>query len=448
MIHQYQLNGLNIVLDVDTSSVLTVDDLTYKMIAIFQEKSKEEIIEMLSSYYSKDDIIEAYNEILEMKERKLLFTEINYDRTQYKNNDLIKSVCLHVAHDCNMKCEYCFAAQGDFDGVKMLMPLDVGKKAIDFLIEQSKNRKSLELDFFGGEPLMNFDVVKELVTYGNAEAQKRGKDINFTMTTNGVLLDKETREYLDKYMGNIVVSLDGRKEVNDRMRKTLNDKGSYDVIFDNIKAMADMRIGKDHYVRGTFTKNNLDFAKDVQFFAEKGFTSISIEPVVTEPEHDYALSEEDLPVILKEYDKLALKYLKRHEEGLDYSFFHFVADFDQGPCVYKRLSGCGAGKDYVAITPEGDIYPCHQFVGNEDFKMGDVFNGIQNKEIKEIFDEANLLNKEACKNCWAKYFCGGGCHANAYNMNGTLMEPHELSCKIERRRVENAIMISVLEGQE
>ena len=445
MIHKYQLNGMNIVLDVDTSTVLTVDELTYKLLDDFENKSKEEIIKKYTNEHSMDEITECLDEIDELKERGLLFTNVAYTRENFGNEDLIKAVCLHVAHDCNLKCEYCFAAQGDFEGEKLLMPLEIGKKAIDFIIEQSKNRQNLELDFFGGEPLMNLDVVKSLVVYGNEAAAKNNKVFKYTMTTNGVLLDEETREYLDETMDNIVLSLDGRKSVNDHMRKTINDQGSYEVIIGNIKAMAEMRGDKDHYIRGTYTRHNLDFGKDVQFFAEEGFTSISVEPVVAEPKHDYALTEEDLPIILKEYDDLALAYLKRHEDGLHYNFFHFNVDLDHGPCIYKRISGCGAGKDYVAVTPEGDIYPCHQFVGKEEFKMGDVFKGITNKNIKNIFDAGNLLEKEKCKDCWVKYFCGGGCHANAYNFNGTIMEPHHVSCEIERRRVENAIMISIIE---
>ncbi|KNZ43587.1 thioether cross-link-forming SCIFF peptide maturase [Acetobacterium bakii] len=445
MLHKYQLNGLNIVLDVDTSTVLTVDDLTYGLLDICENKSSEEILVRFGGEYPAADILESLEEIKVLKARGLLFTEVKYVRENYANEDLIKAICLHVAHDCNLKCEYCFAAQGDFDGEKLLMPLEIGKKAIDFIIEQSKNRKNLELDFFGGEPLMNLDVVKALVTYGNEAAAKNNKIFKFTMTTNGVLLNPETMEYLNETMDNIVLSLDGRKEVNDKMRKTVNDKGSYDVIIDNIKKMATMRGDKDHYIRGTYTSNNLDFAKDVQFLAEEGFKSISVEPVVADASMDYALTEADLPIILKEYDDLALTYLKRHEEGLDYNFFHFNVDLDHGPCVYKRLSGCGAGKDYVAVTPEGDIYPCHQFVGKEEFKMGDVFHGITNGNIKKIFDAGNLLEKEKCQECWAKYFCGGGCHANAFNFNGTIMEPHHVSCEIERRRVENAIMISIME---
>ncbi|MBC3805513.1 thioether cross-link-forming SCIFF peptide maturase [Acetobacterium fimetarium] len=448
MIHKYKLNGMNIVLDVDTSTVLTVDDLTYALMDGYPEKTRNELIEDFAESYSREEIGECLDELDSLKAEGLLFTEIKYQKDHYANGDLIKSMCLHVAHDCNLKCNYCFAAQGDFDGEKMLMPLEVGKKAIDFIVTQSKNRENLEIDFFGGEPLMNLDVVKQLVVYGNEMAEKHHKKFKYTMTTNGVLLDAETREYLNETMDNIVLSLDGRKEVNDRMRQTVNDKGSFDVIINNIKAMAELRGDRDHYVRGTYTHYNLDFSKDVQFLAEQGFKSISVEPVVSESSKGYAITEADLPVIMEEYDKLALSYLKRHEDGLHYNFFHFNVDLDQGPCVYKRLSGCGAGRDYVAVTPEGDVYPCHQFVGNEIFKMGDVFRGIENTEIRKEFEAGNLLEKEACTECWCKYFCGGGCHANAYNFNGTIMKPHNVSCEIERRRVENAIMISIVEESE
>lgn len=448
MIHKYKLNGLNIVLDVDTSTVVTVDDLTYALLDNYEEKTRDEIIGAYQEEYNTKEINECLDELDSLKNDGLLFREINYQRENYANEDLIKALCLHVAHDCNLKCTYCFAAQGDFDGEKILMPLEIGKKAIDFIVEQSKNRENLEIDFFGGEPLMNLDVVKELVIYGNEKAEKHHKKFKYTMTTNGVLLNEETREYLNNTMDNIVLSLDGRKEVNDHMRQTVNDQGSFDVIIDNIKAMAKMRGDRDHYIRGTYTHHNLDFSKDVQFLAEEGFKSISVEPVVAEASYDYALTEADLPVIMEEYDALALAYLKRHEDGLHYNFFHFNVDLDHGPCVYKRLSGCGAGKDYVAVTPEGDIYPCHQFVGNEAFKMGDVNQGIINGEIKKTFDAGNLLGKEDCKTCWVKYFCGGGCHANAYNFNGTIMKPHFVSCEIERRRVENAIMISIIEEGE
>ena len=447
MIHKFYLNGLYIVLDVESGTVLTVDKLTYDVLDDFGVLSRDEIVDKLKGTYPEDEILEVVLELEMLKAQGLLFTQGDYDPEVYQNHDLIKALCLHVAHDCNLKCNYCFASQGDFNGEKLMMPLEVGKKAIDFIIAQSKNRVNLEVDFFGGEPLMNFDVVKALVDYARSQEAAHHKKFKFTMTTNGVLLNDEIMAYLDENMDNVVLSLDGRKCVNDNMRKTVNDKGSFDIIIDKIKKMAAMREGKkDYYVRGTYTKHNLDFSEDVEFLAQEGFKSISVEPVVAEEGHDYAILREDVDAILKEYDKLALDYLSRKERGVDYNFFHFNIDLDHGPCVYKRLSGCGAGRDYVAVTPEGDVYPCHQFVGNEAFKMGDVFKGIEHPEIKEEFGKANLLKKDKCKDCWCRYFCGGGCHANAYNFNKTIMEPYEVACEIERRRVENAIMIHIVEN--
>lgn len=447
MIHKFYLNGHYIVLDVNSGSVMEVDELAFAVLDDFKTLSRDEIVEKLKSRFSEDAILETIFELEMLEKQGMLYTENNYDPNVYKNHDLIKALCLHVAHDCNLKCNYCFASQGDFNGEKLLMPLTVGKKAIDFLIEQSKNRVNLEVDFFGGEPLMNFDVVKELVDYTREQEKIHHKKFKFTITTNGMLLNDENMAYIDENMDNVVLSLDGRKEVNDYMRRTVNDKGSFDVIIDKIKKMASMREGKkDYYVRGTFTHHNLDFSKDVHFLAEQGFGSISVEPVVAEEGMDYAIVEEDVPAILKEYDKLAIDYLNQEKEGLHYNFFHFNIDLDHGPCVYKRLSGCGAGRDYVAVTPEGDIYPCHQFVGNTDFKMGDVFSGIEHPEIKDVFGKANLLEKEECRNCWCRYFCGGGCHANAYNFNKTVMEPYHVACEMERRRVENAIMLYIEEN--
>lgn len=449
MIHKLYLNGLYIVLDVESGSLMTVDKLTYDILDDYKDLDREALIAKWSDTYKPAEIEECCDEIGELEKAGLLYTEGDYDPDVYQNHDVIKAMCLHVAHDCNLKCAYCFASQGDFNGEKLLMPLEVGKKALDFLVDHSGSRLNLEVDFFGGEPLMNLDVVKELVAYGRSLEGPRHKHFNFTMTTNGVLLNDENMAWLDENMNNVVLSLDGRKEVNDRMRKTVNDKGSYDLIIDDIKKMAALREGKkDYYVRGTYTKHNLDFSKDVAFLAEQGFGSISVEPVVAEEGMDYAILEEDLDTILPEYDKLALDYLNRKEKGLDYQFFHFKIDLDGGPCVYKRLSGCGAGRDYVAVTPEGDLYPCHQFVGNTDFCMGSVDAGITRPEVRETFTQANLVKKEACSQCWCRYFCGGGCHANAYNFNKTLMEPYAVACEIERRRVENALMIKIVEGQE
>jgi len=447
MIHKYKNRGLNIVLDVDSGAIITVDDLTYDILDFYKEKNSDEIVALLSEKYAPKDILEALDEIALLEADKVLFTEYHYDVQMYKNYDLIKAVCLHVAHDCNLKCNYCFASQGNFNGDPMLMSLEVGKKAIDFLIEQSKERKNLEVDFFGGEPLMNMDVVKALVDYARSKEEKYNKHFNFTITTNAVLLDEENRQYINDNMDNVVLSLDGRKEVHDFMRRTVNDQGSFDIIIDNIKKMVEMReaSNKEYYVRGTFTHYNLDFSKDVEFMAQQGFKSISVEPVVGEEKYDYSFKDEDLEPILKEYDQLADDYLTRKERGVDYSFFHYNIDFEGGPCIYKRLSGCGAGRDYVAVTPEGDVYPCHQFVGDEKFKMGSVFTGINRPDIKEYFGKANLLEKEKCKTCWCHYYCGGGCHANAYNFNGTVMEPYEIACEMEQHRVEDAIAINILE---
>ena len=448
MIHKFYLNGLYIVLDVNSGSVLTVDKMTYDVLDYYHTDDTETIVKKLKDQYSEEDIRETIGELDELVAQEMLYTERDYDPDVYKNHDVIKALCLHVSHDCNLKCNYCFASQGDFNGEKCLMPLEVGKKAFDFITEASKDRYNIEVDFFGGEPLMNLDVVKELVAYGHELEKKHHKRFNFTMTTNGVLLNDDNIDWLNENMDNVVLSLDGRKEVNDRMRRTINDKGSYDLIIDDIKKMSALREenGKDYYVRGTFTKYNKDFSNDVDFFAKQGFGSISIEPVVTEETQPYALLEEDLPEILAEYDKLALDYLDRKNRGYDYRFFHFNIDLGDGPCIYKRLSGCGAGRDYIAVTPNGDIYPCHQFVGDEKFIMGNVYEGIKRPDIKEMFAKANLLNKEECSQCWCRFICGGGCHANAYNFNHTVMKPYHLACEMERRRVENAIMIGVIEG--
>lgn len=448
MIHKYEKNGVYIVLDVESGGVLTVDPLTYAVLDDYGTVAPEAIVEKLAGECSAETVREAIAEVDELVAKGYLFTEGNYDPGFYQGNNLIKALCLHVAHDCNLKCEYCFAAQGDFEGERLLMPLEIGKQAIDFLIENSGSRKNLEIDFFGGEPLMNLDVVKALVEYGDEQAAAHGKAFKYTMTTNGLLLDEETRTYLDEHMHNIVLSLDGRPAVNDAMRKTVNDRGSYDLIIDNIKAMAELREGKkDYYVRGTFTKRNLDFAADVAHLADEGFKSISVEPVVGDEGEGYAITEEDVPAVVAEYDKLTEDFLGREKIGKGYNFFHYNVDLNAGPCVYKRLSGCGAGRDYIAVTPEGDIYPCHQFVGNEDFKIGDLSTGITKPEVPAAFGEANLLEKEACVNCWSKYYCGGGCHANAYNFNKTLMEPYAVACELERARVENAVYIQVVRQQ-
>lgn len=449
MIHKFYLNGYYIVLDVASGTLLSVDRMTYDILDDYKLADKAAIVAKWQNRYDLNELAEAVDEIAELEAGGMLYAKDDYDPMVYQNYDLIKSMCLNVAHDCNLRCAYCFASQGDFNGDRDLMPLEVGKKAFDFLVTQSKNRHNLEVDFFGGEPLMNFQVVKNLVAYGRSLEKEYNKRFNFTMTTNAVLLNDENMRWIDDNMNNVVLSLDGRKAVNDHMRKTVSGGGSFDVIIENIKKMAALReaSGKEYYVRGTYTKNNLDFGKDVEFLAEQGFRSVSVEPVVTDETKNYAILEGDVDRIKAEYDRLALAYLDKEAKGLDYLFYHFMVNLDAGPCVYKRISGCGAGRDYVAVTPQGTIYPCHQFVGNDDFIMGNVDEGITNPQIKETFMGANLLKKEACRECWCRYFCGGGCHANAWNFNHTVMEPYDVSCEIEKRRVENALMIKIVQDE-
>lgn len=449
MIHKFYLNGYYIVLDVASGTLLSVDRMTYDILDDYKLADKAAIVAKWQNRYDLNELAEAMDEIAELEAGGMLYAKDDYDPMVYQNYDLIKSMCLNVAHDCNLRCAYCFASQGDFNGDRDLMPLEVGKKAFDFLVTQSKNRHNLEVDFFGGEPLMNFQVVKNLVVYGRSLEKEYNKRFNFTMTTNAVLLNDENMRWIDDNMNNVVLSLDGRKAVKDHRRKTVSGGGSFDVIIENIKKMAALReaSGKEYYVRGTYTKNNLDFGKDVEFLAEQGFRSVSVEPVVTDETKNYAILEGDVDRIKAEYDRLALAYLDKEAKGLDYLFYHFMVNLDAGPCVYKRISGCGAGRDYVAVTPQGTIYPCHQFVGNDDFIMGNVDEGITNPQIKETFMGANLLKKEACRECWCRYFCGGGCHANAWNFNHTVMEPYDVSCEIEKRRVENALMIKIVQDE-
>ena len=449
MIHKFYLNGYYIVLDVASGTLLSVDRMTYDILDDYKLADKAAIVAKWQNRYDLNELAEAVDEIAELEAGGMLYAKDDYDPMVYQNYDLIKSMCLNVAHDCNLRCAYCFASQGDFNGDRDLMPLEVGKKAFEFLVTQSKNRHNLEVDFFGGEPLMNFQVVKNLVAYGRSLEKEYNKRFNFTMTTNAVLLNDENMRWIDDNMNNVVLSLDGRKAVNDHMRKTVSGGGSFDVIIENIKKMAALReaSGKEYYVRGTYTKNNLDFGKDVEFLAKQGFRSVSVEPVVTDETKNYAILEGDVDRIKAEYDRLALAYLDKEAKGLDYLFYHFMVNLDAGPCVYKRISGCGAGRDYVAVTPQGTIYPCHQFVGNDDFIMGNVDEGITNPQIKETFMGANLLKKEACRECWCRYFCGGGCHANAWNFNHTVMEPYDVSCEIEKRRVENALMIKIVQDE-
>ncbi len=449
MVHQYKNNGYNIVLDVCSGSVHVVDDLVYDMIAMYEEKTKEEIAEAIKERYgdeySLEDIYEAYSDIEELKSMGQLFTEDVYKDVIIdfkKRQTVVKALCLHIAHDCNLACKYCFADEGEYHGKKReLMSLEVGKKAIDFLIENSGNRVNLEVDFFGGEPLMNFDVVKEIVAYGRSKEKEANKNFRFTLTTNGVLLNDDVVEFCNKEISNVVLSLDGRQCVNDAMRPTRNGKGSYDIIVPKFQDFVSKRGDKSYYVRGTFTRNNLDFVEDFKLMADLGFKEISIEPVVAPDDTDYAIREEDLETIYKEYDKLALDIIERHKSGKPVTFFHYMLDLQGGPCVYKRLSGCGSGTEYLAVTPTGELYPCHQFVGIDEFEMGNVFEGIKKPEIVDDFKLCNVYAKDKCKDCFARFYCSGGCAANSYQFHGSILDAYDIGCKLQQKRVECAIMI-------
>lgn len=452
MIHQYKSNGYNIVLDVESGAVHVVDDITYDVISLYEENSADEIISKLKSSYNEDEIRECISEVKELVEDGQLFTEDIYEpfveKFKEKRQTVVKALCLHIAHDCNLACKYCFAEEGEYHGRRALMSFEVGKKALDFLVANSGNRVNLEVDFFGGEPLMNWDVVKQLVAYGRSLEEPNNKKFRFTLTTNGVLLNDEVMEFVNKEMSNVVLSLDGRKEVNDRMRPFRTGKGSYDLIVPKFQKLAESRNQTNYYIRGTFTRNNLDFSEDVKHFADLGFKQMSIEPVVGPEEDPYSIREQDIPQIMEEYDKLALEYIDRYKKGNGFNFFHFMIDLTQGPCVYKRLSGCGSGTEYLAVTPWGDFYPCHQFVGNEDFLMGNVDEGITKPELVKEFGNCNVYSKEKCKNCFAKFYCSGGCAANSYNFHGTINDAYDIGCEMQRKRVECSIMIKAALADE
>lgn len=455
MIHKFSMNGYNMVLDVNGGAVHVVDEVAYKLLDLYKEKDFKEINEVLKNTYTEEQILEAYNEVKTLEQEGLLYTEDNYKHhpSFIGRKPVVKALCLHIAHDCNLKCSYCFAAQGDFGGAKEMMNYEVGKKSIDYLIANSGNRRNLEIDFFGGEPLMNFEVVKQLVEYGKSIEKENNKNIRFTITTNGILLDDEKIAYINENMHNVVLSLDGRKSVNDRMRPTLNDKGSYDIIMPKFKKLVESRPkDKYYYIRGTFTRENLDFSEDVMHFADEGFALTSVEPVVDDESNPFALRKEDMPAVFAEYEKLAIQYSDRLLNGDDFKFFHFMIDLNQGPCVIKRITGCGAGNEYLAITPNGDIYPCHQFVGNEEYKMANIMDEeiVMPKELSKKFRDSHVYSKEDCQNCWNKFYCSGGCHANATNFNNDVMKPYELGCEMQKKRTECAIMIQarlMLEGK-
>lgn len=464
MIHQYINNGYHIVLDVNSGSVHVVDPVVYDAIAAVSEqipemdkpeKLSEEVTanvhKKLDDTYGKEMVGEALEDIQELIDAEQLLTRDIYRDFVLdfkKRKTVVKALCLHIAHDCNLACRYCFAEEGEYHGRRALMSFEVGKKALDFLVANSGNREHLEVDFFGGEPLLNWKVVKQLVEYGRSLEEANHKKFRFTLTTNGVLLNDEIMEFCNREMSNVVLSLDGRKEINDKMRPFRNGSGSYDMIVPKFQKFAESRGQKNYYVRGTFTRNNLDFADDVIHYADLGFQQMSMEPVVADPSEDYAIREEDIPQILKEYDKLALEYIKRKKEGRGFNFFHFMLDLTAGPCVAKRLAGCGSGTEYLAVTPWGDLYPCHQFVGNEKFLLGNVDTGIVNTDIRDEFKHCNVYAKKTCKDCFARFYCSGGCSANAYNFSGSINGVYEIGCEMQKKRIECAIMIKAALADE
>jgi len=448
MIHKYKLNSFNIVLDVNSGGVHIVDELTYDLLdnvePPFEEKCPEKVIEKLSRSYSREDIETCYEEIVELYNDKILFSEDDYEKyAKYSVASPVKAMCLNIAHDCQLRCKYCFASTGDFGKGRKLMSYETGKHAIDFLLENSGDRPNLELDFFGGEPLMNFKVVKQIVEYARSREAEYGKKFRFTITTNGLLLDDDKIDFINREMSNVVLSIDGRKEVNDYFRVLPNGQGCYDMILPKYKKLVEGRGDKEYYVRGTFTNKNLDFSNDVFALYDAGFDQISVEPVVGDSD-EYALTEKDLPAVFKEYEVLAKKLIENEKAGKKFNFFHFMLDLDQGPCAIKRLRGCGCGNDYVAVTPDGDIYPCHQFVGIDEYKMGNIDEGTFNQDMKKEFAAAHIYSKPDCKKCWAKFYCSGGCNANNYQYMGDIHNAHKISCQLEKKRLECAIMMKAV----
>ncbi len=454
MVHQYKLNGHNIVLDTCSGSVHTVDDVAYDIIAAYKNSSEKEIIKSITAKYAditENDVTECLGDIKYLEKAGKLFSEDKYEKLayEYKNNvNVIKALCLHVAHTCNLNCSYCFASQGKYQGDRALMSFEVGKQAFDFLIANSGTTRNLEVDFFGGEPLMNWDVVKQLVAYARSIEKEKGNNFRFTLTTNGVLINDEIIEFLNKEMSNVVLSLDGRKEVHDKFRVDYAGNGSYEKIVPLFKRLVESRNGKDYYMRGTFTHNNVDFTKDIFHMADLGFNELSMEPVVCAPDDPCALTEEDLPKVKEQYEILAKEMIKRKKKGRPFTFYHYMLDLKNGPCIYKRITGCGSGTEYMAVIPWGELFPCHQFVGDEKYSLGDIWNGVKNTEAQDKFRKCNAYAREECKDCWAKLYCSGGCAANAYHATGDINGIYEYGCELFKKRIECAVMMQVAESEE
>ena len=453
MIHQYKLGGYNIVLDICSGSVHVVDEVAYDMIAMFESHSREEIIAKIMEKYAgntevtEPEVEDCYDQIVELKNSGKLFAPDTFEpmagALKRKTSNVVKALCLHVAHTCNLNCAYCFASQGKYHGERAIMSLDVAKRALDFLIENSGSRRNLEVDFFGGEPLMNFDMLKELVAYARSIEKEHNKNFRFTLTTNGVLIDDDVIEFANKEMSNVVLSLDGRKEVHDRYRVDYAGNGSWEKIVPKFQKLVEARGHKDYYMRGTFTHANPDFLEDIKQMLDLGFTELSMEPVVCAEGDPAELTQEDLPIVLEQYEKLAELMIERDKEGRPFTFYHYMIDLQGGPCIYKRISGCGSGTEYMAVTPWGDLYPCHQFVGDEKFCLGNIWDGVKNTEIQKEFAGCNVYAREECRDCWARLYCSGGCAANAYHATGSVKGVYKYGCELFRKRMECAIMVAV-----
>lgn len=453
MIHQYKLGDYNIVLDVCSGSVHAVDEVAYDIIAMFTDNSKETIVAAMKEKYADreditaEDIEECYAQVVALKDAGKLFAPDTFEsmagHLKAKTSGVVKALCLHIAHTCNLNCEYCFASQGKYHGERSMMSFEVGKSAFDWLIENSGSRRNLEVDFFGGEPLMNFDVVKQLVEYARSIEKEKGKNFRFTLTTNGVLVDDDVIDFCNREMSNVVLSLDGRKEIHDRYRVDYAGNGSWDKIVPKFQKFVEKRGGKNYYMRGTFTHANPDFLKDIQTMLDLGFNELSMEPVVCAAGDPSELTEADFPVVCQQYEDLAMLMLKKDKEGKPFTFYHYMIDLTGGPCIYKRISGCGSGTEYMAVTPWGDLYPCHQFVGDERFKLGDIWKGVDNTEIQSEFAACNVYAHPECRDCWARLYCSGGCAANAYHATGSVTGVYEYGCRLFKKRMECAIMVAV-----
>ena len=457
MVHQYKLNGYNIILDTCSGSVHSVDDVAYDIISMYESSSAQEIVDFILSKYSEypdvteQEVMLCLEDVAELKNQGKLFTKDEYENLayDYKNNsNVIKAMCLHIAHTCNLNCSYCFASQGKYQGDRALMSFETGKRAFDFLIENSGSRRNLEVDFFGGEPLMNFEVVKQLVEYARKVEKEHNKNFRFTLTTNGVLLDDEVIDYLNKEMSNVVLSLDGRKEIHDHFRVDYHGEGSYDKILPKFKKLVEKRDGKNYYMRGTFTHNNVDFTNDIFHMADLGFKELSMEPVVCPPDDPYALTQEDMPKLFEQYEILAKEMVRRKKAGDGFTFYHYMLDLKNGPCIYKRITGCGSGTEYMAVTPWGDLYPCHQFVGDKDYLLGNIYDGVTHPEVQDKFRYCNAYARPECKDCWAKLYCSGGCAANSYHATGDVMGVYKYGCELFKKRIECAVMMKVAEAEE